>query len=393
MKTPLFVKKRGGATVYKSYKIRLYPTKTEENLMWKHIHCCRFVWNYMLDLQNTRYENKEKYLQKYEMCGLLTSLKQEEKYEWLNEVSNNSLKTVCIDLHYAFQRFFQKDNDYPKFKTRKHHKFSFPVRDERTWFDGKNAHIEKIGKIKYKAGKDLPIGRNVAKLINPRIVNKNGKWLLKFVVECENQTPTLTDKPMGIDLGVKETMTVAYGDECIVFHNINKSKTMRNLNTKIKHQQRVISRKYMTNKQGDKYVKTNNILKAEDKLRKLYARVANIRSNYIHQSTHKLVSLLPCSVVMENLNVAGMLKNRHLTRAVQEQCFYEIARQMEYKCAWNNIPFYKADRFFPSSKTCSCCGCIKTNLTLKDRIFKCEDCGFVIDRDLNAAINLQKYIG
>ena len=168
---------------------------------------------------------------------------------------------------------------------------------------------------------------------------------------------------------------------------------MRKLNNKLKYYQRCASRKYRANKQCNKFVKTKNIIRVEDKIRKLYAHIANIRLNYIHQCTHKLVSLKPCRVVMEDLNVMGMLKNRCLARAVYEQCFYDIARQMEYKCVWNNIPFYKADRFFPSSKTCSCCGCVKPKLTLKDRIFKCEDCGFVVDRDLNAAINLQKYIG
>ena len=382
--------------MYKSYKIRLYPTKLQEEIMWKHIHCCRFIWNYMLALQNERYEQHgEKNLSEYELNKLLSPLKKEEDYKWLAEVSNTSLKVICKDLTEAFNRFFKKSGGYPKFKSRKKCKCNFPLRAENiaTWFDGKYVHAEKIGKIKYKADKDLPIGRNVVKIIHPKVMYSNGKWVLCLSIECENQTPELTDKPMGIDLGVKETMTVAFRDECIVFHNINKSKTMRNLNKRIEHQQRSISRKYKANKRGNKYVKTKNILRAENKLRKMYARQSNIRSNYIHQSTHKLVSLLPCRMVMEDLNVTGMMKNKCLSKAIGEQCFYEIIRQMKYKCEWNNIPFYQVDRFYPSSKTCSCCGCIKTNLTLKDRIFKCEDCGFVIDRDLNAAINLQKYIG
>ena len=260
------------------------------------------------------------------------------------------MKTICIDLHFAFEKFFQKDGGYPKFKTRKHKKFSFPIRDERTWFDGKNAHIEKIGKVKYTSDKDLPIGRTVMNIVNPRITYKNGKWILSFLIECENQTPELTDKPMGIDLGVKETMTVAYGDECIVFHNINKSETMRKLNNKLKYYQRCASRKYRANKQCNKFVKTKNIIRVEDKIRKLYAHIANIRLNYIHQCTHKLVSLKPCRVVMEDLNVMGMLKNRCLAKAVYEQCFYEIARQMEYKCVWNNIPFTRLTDFIRHQK-------------------------------------------
>ena len=173
--------------------------------------------------------------------------------------------------------------------------------------------------------------------------------------------------------------------------NINKSKKVRELKKRIKHTQRNISRKYEANRVGNIYYKTNNILKEEYKLKKLYAKLANIRENYIHQSTHKLIALRPARIVMEDLNVQGMMKNRHLAKAIAEQCFYEIKRQMRYKSDWNGIDFVEADRFYPSSKTCSCCGCVKKNLTLKDRVFVCEECGYEIDRDYNAAINLSRY--
>ena len=207
-------------------------------------------------------------------------------------------------------------------------------------------------------------------------------------MESESQASTLTDKPMGIDLGVKELMVVAYGDEEIIFHNINKSKKMRLLEKRRKHTERSISRKYRTN---NSYEKTNNIIKEENKLRKLYAKQTNIRNNYIHQSTHKLVSLLPSKVVMEDLNVSGMMKNKHLSKAIMDAKFYEIIRQMQYKCEWLGIPFLQVNKFYPSSKTCSCCGTVKHNLKLKDRIFTCESCGLTIDRDYNAALNLQRY--
>lgn len=184
-------------------------------------------------------------------------------------------------------------------------------------------------------------------------------------MECENQTPILTDKSMGIDLGIKDLAVIEYDGEPIVFHNINKSKKMRLLNKRLKHLQRDISRKYEANRIGNKYVKTKNIEKQETKLRKLYAHITNIRQNYIHQTTHKLVSLLPQRVVMEDLNVSGMMKNKHLSKAVQEQCFYEFIRQMKYKCEWNGIEFVQVDRFYPSSKTCSNCGCIK-NVMIAD---------------------------
>ena len=376
--------------MYKSYKIRLYPTTEQEQKMWQHIGACRFIWNYMLALQQQRYKNGEKHLSRFDMTKQLTLLKKREEYLWLYEVSNASLQIICLDLSQAYDSFFKKINSFPKFKSRKRNRPTFPIRPDRAWLDEVNAHIEKIGKIKYKGSKDLPLERAI-KFINPRITNVDDKWLLSFVVECESQAHTLTDKPMGIDLGIKETMTVAYGDEVIVFHNINKSKQMRNLENKIKRTQRSISRKYEVNKQGNKYIKTKNIEREEDKLRKLYERQAGIRNNYNHQCTHKLVSLLPSRVVMEDLNVQGMMKNRYLAKSIQEQCFHEIIRQMKYKCEWNGIPFIQVGRFYPSSKTCSCCGRIKKDLKLSDRTYICPECGLVIDRDLNAAINLQRY--
>lgn len=197
---------------------------------------------------------------------------------------------------------------------------------------------------------------------------------------------------MGIDLGVKELAVVAFDEESLVFHNINKSKKMKNLSKKLKHLQRGISRKYEDNRVGQKYKKTNNIMKEEMKLRKMHARIVNIRNNYIHQTTHSLVSLLPKRVVMEDLNVRGLMKNKHLSKAIQEQSFYEFIRQMKYKCEWRGIEFVQADRFYPSSKTCSTCGHVKSDLKLKDRTYICNECGTVIDRDYNAAVNLSRYV-
>lgn len=374
----------------KSYKIRLYPTAEQEQKMWQHIGACRYIWNYMLDLQEQRYKNGEKHLSGFDTMKHLTLLKQEEERLWLKSISTTSLQRVCSDLAEAYSRFFKKQSGFPKLKSRKRSKANYPVRCNGLWFSETYAHIEKIGKVAYKTDRELPLGRG-NKFTNPRVAYINGKCMLSFGIECENQAPVLTDKPMGIDLGIKETMTVAFGDEQIVFHNINKSKTIRILKKQMKHLQRSISRKYEANRQGNKHIKTKNIERLEEKLKRIHTRLTNIHSNYIHQCTHKLVSLLPSKVVMEDLNVQGMMKNRHLSKAIQEQCFYEIIRQMKYKCEWNGIPFHQVGRFYPSSKTCSCCGHIKSDLKLSDRTYTCSECGTVIDRDLNAAINLQRY--
>lgn len=149
--------------------------------------------------------------------------------------------------------------------------------------------------------------------------------------------------------------------------------------------------KKLKNKKGNSYCKTRNIIKSEKELLKLNHRLTDIRHNYLHQITSEIINRKPKFIVLEDLNVKGMMKNRHLSKAVQEQCFYEFYRQMEYKCRWNNINFATADRFYPSSKLCSCCGNVKKDLKLSDRVYVCEECGNVIDRDYQASLNLKRY--
>lgn len=378
----------------KSYKIRIYPTKEQEQKLWQHIGARRFIWNYMLDLQQRRYDKGEKYLSAFDMIKLLTPLKRREEFMWLNGVSNTSLQRTCSDLAEAYARFFKKTARRPKFKSRKRSKPSYAVCCEQFYLDNDRfLTIQKIGKVKYKTDFDLPIGIHVAKFSNVRVsyVESTKKWIVSFGLECDSQAPELNDYSMGIDLGVKDLATVECNGEQIVFHNINKSKRMRFLKRRLKHLQRAVSRKYEANKHGNKYVKTKNIEKLEQEIRRVHARIKNIRDDYIHQTTHKLVSMLPRRVVMEDLNVSGMMKNRYLSRAISEQCFYKFIEYMRYKCEWNGIEFIQADRFYPSSKTCSRCGEVKRDLKLKDRTYTCSSCGLVIDRDYNAAINLSRY--
>lgn len=345
----------------------------------------------MLALQIKRRENGEKHLSGFDMIKLLSPLKQQEEYAWLKDISRASLARTCAILAEAYTSFFKKRSSFPKFKSRKRSKPSYSVRSDRFYFDGGTVQVEKLGRVKYKSDSEFPQGQEY-KFSNIYISIVNGKYMLSLGIECENQAPVLTDKSMGIDLGIKELAVVACGNERIVFHNINKSKRVRDLKRKLKHTQRTVSRKYEASKQRTgRYEKTKNIEREEDKIRKLYGRIANIRNDYLHQSTAKLISMLPRRIVMEDLNVCGMMKNKHLSKAIAEQCFYEFIRQMRYKCEWNGIEFVQADRFYPSSKTCSACGCIKRDLKLSDRVFVCPDCGAKIDRDYNAAINLMRY--
>ena len=375
------------------YKIRIYPNKAQEQILWKQIYGCRFMWNYMVSLQESRYKNNSKYLSRYDMCKEITNMKTSAEYSWLKEVSIHSLQRVCRNLDDSYHSFFHKKSGRPKFKKRGRAKNSYPVDSENLWFDGEYVHLSKVKKIKYKTDLSIPTGRHI-KIFNGVVTLRNdGKWMLSFSMEEEHSTIfNLTDKTMGIDLGVLNTATLAYNNEYFVFNNINKTPKIKNIEKRIKKLSKDINRKYQANKQGNKYIKTNNILKKEKQLRKLYFRLDGIRENYAHQMTHQMISMRPKTIVLEDLNIVGMLKNRHLSKAIQQQKFFKIRRQIEYKSKKYGIDVVFADRYFPSSKLCSSCGFLNKELTLKDRIFICPICGNVLDRDCNAALNLSRYL-
>ena len=379
--------------MYKGYTIRIYPTKNQEELLKKHIGCCRFIWNHMIEVQKTRYQNDEKYLNHFGMIKLIPSIKKE--FPWLNEVSMSSLQRVCDDVNNAHQRFFKKISNYPKFKSKKTSKLSYPVRSESNAFYFKEnvVQISKVGKVKYKADyKNLNL-EEISKFNNVRISNENDKWILTFSIEYENQVLIEKNGSLGIDLGVGRLAVVSHNGKKLTYSNINKSKRVRKLTSKLKHVQRVISRKYeVGNKLNDRsYQKTNSILKYEKLARRIYRKISNIRKDQRHKITRELVNLSPAVVIMEDLNVKGMMKNKHLAKAISEMGFYDFIRIMKYKCEESGIKFFQVDRFFPSSKTCSHCGCVHKGLKLSDRTFECPECGFTIDRDFNAAMNLECY--
>lgn len=369
----------------KSMKIRLLPTKEQEELMWKSIGCSRFAYNWALSRCNELYNKGVKYNMS-DIRKEFTQLKKQEDFKWLNEVSNTTMVESMRNLDKAFKAFFKKVGRYPKFKTKRKSKNSFYVRYENLYFKRDVCNIEKIGKVKFKTNYIIPD----CKYSNPYCSFDGKYWYLSFGVEVgENQTTSHNDLSIGIDLGIKELATLNVLDKPI--KNINKTKKVKKVKKRLKRLQRQLSRKYEANKIGNKFVKTKNIIKLEKQIKLLNRKLSNIRDNHIHQSTSMIVKINPSRVVMEDLNVKGMMKNKHLSKAIQEQCFYEFIRQMKYKCEFNRIEFIQVDRFYPSSKTCSCCGYIKKDLKLKDRIYKCNDCGLEINRDKNASINLGNY--
>lgn len=369
----------------KGFTIRLYPTKEQENLMKRHIGCQRYIYNWGLALNNELYAKEQKKYSTNELGKMLTKYKKE--VAWLNEVSNATLKESLRNLDKAYNNFYKKRAKLPRFKSKKHCNDTFYSRyDKIKFYENKTVNLEKIGKVKYKSSYDVDFAQ-IIKFSNPNVTFNSRCWVLNFGLEIDNDITELTDKVVGIDLGIKQLAITNIG---LNIPNINKTKKAKELEKKLKRLQIQCSRKYENNREGVRYQKTNNIEKLELKIKKLHRKLKNIRLNHIHQATSKIVKIKPSKVVMEDLKVSNMMKNRHLAKAISQQCFYKFIEQMKYKCEWNGIEFIQVPTFYPSSKTCSSCGNIKKDLKLSDRVYKCE-CGLSIDRDLNASINLANY--
>lgn len=370
----------------KVFTVRLYPTKEQEILMRKHIGCQRYIYNWGLTLNKELYKEEQKKYNVTELGKMLTQHKKE--VIWLNEVSNATLKEGLRNLDKAYTNFYKGRTKPPKFKSKKKSNNTFYSRYEKIkFYENKTVNLEKIGKVKYKSSYDIDLTK-ITKFSNPNVVFNGRCWVLRFGIEIENNHIELTDKVLGIDLGIKQLAMV--NEEGLDTHNINKTRIVKKLEKKLKRLQRQCSKKYENNKKGGSYQKTKNIEKLELKIKKLHRKLANIRLNHIHQTTSKMVKIKPKMVVMETLKTSNMMKNRHLAKAIQQQCFYKFIEQMKYKCEWNGIKFVQVPTFYPSSKICSYCGNIKKDLKLSDRTYKCE-CGFVCDRDKNAAYNLANY--
>ena len=369
-------------------KVRLYPTEIQEQKLRQSVGTARFIYNWTIARQEENYKNGGKFIPDNDLRKEITQLKKTD-LQWLSEVSNNVAKQAVKDACDSYKRFFKGLADKPRFKSRRKSKPSFYNDNCKLKVEDKSVLIEKVGWINIKPY-SIPLG---VKYSNPRISFDGKYWYISVGVERELSKVKLTDESIGIDVGVKDLAICSNG---MTFKNINKTKEVKRLKKVLKRKQRKVSRKYEINKikKGGEnrcqFKKTNNIIKLEKEIRLLHRRLTNIRSNHIHQATNKIVKTKPSRVVMETLNIKGMMKNRHLSKAIAEQCLYEFKRQIQYKCKKYGIEFVEADKWFPSSKTCSCCGAIKKDLKLKDRVYQCS-CGLKIDRDLNASINLSRY--
>ena len=375
----------GGDNVIKVVKIRLKPTKEQEKLMWKSAGCARFTYNWGLAKANEDYKNGIK-LSIPNIRRQFNALKKTDEFSWLNDVSAQITGQAFQDLKVAFDKFFKGEAKKPQFKSKRKSKISFYARYDAIKFNGNTVQLEKLGKIKFKYNKEIP---QLVKYNNPRVSFDGMYWYLSLGFKHELPNIELTGESIGIDVGIKDLAIISSMEKPIP--NINKTAKVRKVTKKLKRLQRQVSKKYELNKQGKKFIKTANTVKLERKIKKVHRKLHNIRQNHLHQATALIVKTKPSRIVMENINVTGMMKNKHLSKAILEQSLTEFKRQIKYKSKFYGIEFVEADRFYPSSKTCSCCGSIKKDLKLSDRIYKCGECGLIIDRDKNAAINLSQY--
>lgn len=376
-------------------KIRLKPTKEQEILFRKSCGVARWSYNYFLAESESYYAEYKKKLKETEVRKHINNVLKPTTHTWLKEVGSNVMKQAVKDADLALKRWLKGISGKPKFKSKHRCKDSFYVNYESLKRTKDGFRGEKIGNVKTCSA--LPKIKKGEHYSNPRISFDGKNWYFSVGYEKEFEQVELTDESLGIDLGVKNLAVTSNGK---VYKNINKTKEVKRLEKKLKREQRKLSRKIERNIAG--YTKNRkpiykkplkeikNIGKQKEIIKSLHKRLSDIRKNHLHQTTSDIVKTKPYRIVMEDLNVKGMMKNEYLAKSIASQCFYEFKRQMKYKCERLGISFVEVDRWYPSSKTCSHCGKIKKNLKLSDRVFHCE-CGFTLDRDLNASINLANY--
>jgi len=379
----------------KAIKVMLIPNNVQQTKMFQYAGAARFAYNWALAREKENYENGGKFISDTELRKEFTRLRNSDEYAWLLKISNNVTKQAIKDACIAYKNFFKGLQKYPRFKSKKKSMPKFyqdnikiQFSDTHVKFEGfsasKKANKQKLNWVRLAEHGRIPTD---AKYMNPRISFDGLNWWISVCIEFPDCKESLNGDGIGIDLGIKD---LAICSDTNKYRNINKSQSVKKLEKRKRRLQRSVSRKYEQNKKKGKYCKTHNIVKNEKLLLKVNHRLTNIRKNYLSQTTSEIVNRKPRFICIEDLNISGMMKNRHLSKAVQNQGFFEFRKQLEYKCKDNGIQLIVADRFYPSSKLCSCCGKIKKVLKLSDRTYRCE-CGNVIDRDFQASLNLRAY--
>ena len=374
----------------KSFKTEINPTPEQKIRIHKTIGTCRYVYNFYLCHNKALYDKGEKFMTGKGFSVWLNNeyLPNNPDKAWIKEVYSKAVKRSIEDGCTAFTRFFKHQSDFPKFKKK-------GKSDVKMYFVRNNPKdcqcerhrlkIPTLGWVRIKEKGYIPTTKDGYMIRSGTVSVKAGRFYVSVLVEIPDvNIDNNSNEGIGIDLGLKDLAIVSNGK---TYRNINKSAGLKKLEKQLIREQRSLSRKYENLKKGESTQRAN-IQKQRLKVQKLHHKMDNIRTDYINKTIAEIVKTKPSYITIEDLNVKGMMKNRCLSKAVASQKFYEFRTRLKAKCDENGIELRVADRFYPSSKTCHHCGSVRKNLKLSDRIYRCE-CGYVADRDLNAALNLK----
>ena len=381
----------------KSYKVEIKPTPAQKQVINCTIGTCRYVYNFYLAYNKEMYETNKSFVSGMEFSKWLNNdfIPNNPEYHWIKEVSSKSVKQSIMNAERAYKNFFKGRARYPKYKKKANSdvKMYFVRTDANTVIpcERHRIKISTLGWVRLKEKGYIPTNPNTHIIKSGAVSYKAGRYYVSVLVEeQEIPKPVLNDFGIGIDLGLKD---FAVCSNSKTYKNINKCSQISKLEKKLRREQRSLTRKYESYKKLNKNLKgvaaRQNILKQKLKVQKIYQKLDNIRTDYINKVISELVKTKPMWISIENLNVSGMAKNRHLSKAISQQKFYEFRVKLTAKCKANGIELRVVDRFYPSSKMCHSCGSIKSGLKLSDRIYHCDACGYIEDRDYNASLNLR----
>ena len=374
----------------KSFKTEINPTEEQKVKIRKTIGTCRYIYNFYLAHNKELHDNGEKFMSGKSFSVWLNNeyLPKNPDKLWIKEVSSKSVKRSIENGCVAFTRFFKHQSAFPNFKKK-------GKSDVKMYFVKNNPkdcrcerhrmNIPSLGWVRMKEKGYVPTTKDGYVMKSGHVSIKADRYYVSVLIEIPNNKIANNSKEgIGIDLGLKDFAIVSNGK---TYKNINKSAKLKKLEKQLIREQRSLSRKYENIKKGESTQRAN-IQKQKLKVQKLHHKIDNIRTDYINKTIAEMVKTKPSYITIEDLNVSGMMKNKHLSKAVASQKFYEFRTKLQAKCKENGIELRVVDRWYPSSKTCHCCGAIRKDLKLSDRIFQC-DCGYIEDRDFNAALNLR----
>ena len=374
----------------KSFKTEINPTEEQKVRIRKTIGTCRFIYNFYLAHNKELHESGKKFMSSSRFRVWLNNeyLPNHPEYSWIKEAYSKSVTQAVNNGQTAFEKFFNHKSAFPKFKKkgRSDVKMYFVRNNPKDCLcERHRIKIPSLGWVRIKEKGYIPTTKDGYVIKSGHVSIKADRYYVSVLIKIpDRRTANNSSEGIGIDLGLKDFAIVSNGK---IYKNINKSAKLKKLEKKLVREQRSLSRKYENLKKGESTQK-RNIQKQRLKIQKLHQRIDNIRTDYINKIIAEIVKTKPSYITIEDLNVSGMMKNRHLSKAVASQKFYEFKTKLEAKCREYGIELRIVDRWFPSSKTCHCCKNIKKDLKLSDRIFRC-DCGYIEDRDFNAALNLR----